>query len=313
MKRVAGPKVAETFEIRHLRYFVVLAEEQNFARAAERLGIAQPGLSQQIMKLESIVKTPLLDRTQRLMKLTLAGEVFLEEARKTLNAAESALVAVTKAGRGETGRISIGYVASVAYAGVLTRSIASFRKAHPDVELQLVEMEMGEQLARISEGRLDFGFIRPPTPLPPNVVTRVILKERLVVALPDDDALAGTGAVDLADLADREFITPRQAPDVGFRRNTTTACEEAGISPVIRPIGRDFTTIASMVAVGLGIALVPKSLDCLRLPGVRYRNIRGVHTTSELAIAHRKSELSAAVRAFITHNRSATFTAEAWE
>jgi DNA-binding transcriptional LysR family regulator len=295
---------ADAFELRHLRYFTTLVDERNFERAAARLGIAQPGLSQQIMALEQIVGMPLLDRTRRSVKLTTPGQLLYEDARKILANAEATLAALKRVDRGETGRISIGYVASAAYSGLMIQSIASFRASHPDVELQLIEMEMRLQLAKIADGNLDFAFIRPPAPVPEGVTTHVVLREPLVAALPENHPLAFALQVDLKNLADETFITPRRPPDVGFHYNTIEACNEAGFQPTISPEGRDYTTITSMVAIGLGVALVPRSLDCLRLPGVRYVPLAASATTSDLAIAHRKTEASPAVRAFILHTRN---------
>lgn len=293
------------FELRHLRYFVALVEEQNYARAAARLGIAQPGLSQQILNLEAIVGVPLIDRSRRSVKLTVSGQLLYDEARKILTQTDSTLAALVRVGRGEAGRISIGYVASAAYSGALTEAISTFRALHPDVELQLLEIEMRHQLASIAEGVLDFGYIRPPAPVLPGLATHRILREPLVVALPVDHPLAFRAAIDPVLLADSTFITPRQPPDVGFHANTLAACNEAGFNPAISAVGRDFTTIASMVAVGLGIAVGPRSLSCLQLPGVRYVPLVS-EVTSDLTVAYRKTEASAAVRAFIAHHRART-------
>ncbi|MGF6178837.1 LysR family transcriptional regulator [Ensifer sp. 4252] len=294
---------AANFELRHLRYFVALAEEQNFERAAARLGIAQPGLSQQMLKLEAITGASLLDRSRRSVRLTLAGQIFLEEAYKILTQCEAASAAVTRAARGESGRISVGYVASAAYTGVLIETLARFRESHPGVELNLIEIEMRLQLQKIAEGTLDFGFIRPPAAIPNGIVTTLMLQERFVVALPHSHRLADLPTVDLALLRDEVFITPRQPADVGFHRNTLVACQEAGFKPNIDSRGRDFTTIASMVAVGLGVALVPQSLECVRLPNIVYVPVSGCSIRSELAAAYRKVEPSPATRTFIAHCR----------
>jgi DNA-binding transcriptional LysR family regulator len=294
---------SSSFELRHLRYFTALVEEKNFAKAAARLGIAQPGLSQQIINLEAILDVSLLDRSRRSVKLTVSGELLYNEARAILEQVDSTLAALVRVGRGEAGRISIGYVASAAYSGALTDSIASFRKIHVDVELQLLETEMRQQLAAIAEGTLDFGYIRPPAPIPPGIATQLILHEPLVVALQVDHALAYRESIDPVLLAGSTFITPRQPPDVGFHANTLDACTAAGFNPQINAIGRDFTTIASMVAVGLGIAIGPRSLSCLQLPGVRYIPLTST-VTSDLSIAYRKTEASPAVRAFIAHHRT---------
>lgn len=303
---MAAPKTprATQFELRHLRYFIALVEEKNFERAATRLGIAQPGLSQQIRNLETLVGLPLLDRSKRAVQLTLSGQVLFDEARKIVAQTDATLAQLRRVGRGQTGRISIGYVASVAYAGVLTESLSSFRTDFPDIELQLVEMEMRMQLTKIAEGELDFGYIRPPVAVPPGVTTMTVLREPLVIALPQNHPLASVEEVDLAALSAETFITPRQPADVGFHSNTLDACQSAGFEPIINANGRDFTTIASMVAVGLGAAIGPQSLSCLRLPGVRYLRPLRNRVTSDLAVAYRKTEISAAVRAFVAHQRA---------
>lgn len=302
--KTPGRQRATSFELRHLRYFIAVVEERNFERAAVRLGIAQPGLSQQIIGLEAIVGLPLLDRSRRSVKLTPTGHALYEDAMKIVAQADATLAQLKRIGRGETGRITIGYVASAAYSGVLTESLASFRRGFPDVELQLVEMEMRQQLERIKDGEVDFGYIRPPAPIPPELNSTVVLREPLVVALASGHHLAAKKAVHLSDLRSDTFITARQPMDIGFHANTLTACGEAGFKPKINANGRDFTTIASMVAVGIGIALVPKSLDCLRLPGVRYLPLIDNDVMTDLEVVYRKTESKPAVRSFIAHHRA---------
>jgi DNA-binding transcriptional LysR family regulator len=291
-------------ELRHLRYFVALVEERNFERAAGRLGIAQPGLSQQILNLEEIVGVPLINRAKRSVHLTMPGQLLFDEARRILAQTDATLSALKRVGRGQTGRISVGYVASAAYSGVLLQSLTSFRDEFPQVELQLVEMEMRQQLKLIADGELDFGYIRPPAAVPMGLTTAVVLREPLVVAIPQSHPLASGKTVELGSLAEETFITPRQPADVGFHANTLEACQSAAFEPKVSPTGRDFTTIVSMVAVGLGIALVPKSLECLRLPGVRYVGTSNARPTTSVAMAHRKTEGAPAVRAFIAHQRA---------
>ncbi|UHS64421.1 LysR family transcriptional regulator (plasmid) [Agrobacterium vaccinii] len=298
-----GRQRTTNFELRHLRYFIAVVEERNFERAAARLGIAQPGLSQQIIGLESIVGLPLLDRSRRSVNLTPTGQALYEDAVKIVAQADATLAQLKRVGRGETGRITISYVASAAYSGVLTESLSSFRRGLPDVELQLVEMEMRQQLQRIKDGEVDFGYIRPPAPIPSELNSTVVLREPLVVALASGHNLAAKKAVHLSDLRSDTFITPRQPVDIGFHANTLDACGEAGFKPKINANGRDFTTIASMVAVGIGIALVPESLQCLCLPGIRYLQLIDNDVMTDLAVVYRKTESKPAVRAFIAHHR----------
>lgn len=292
-----------TLELRHLRYFLATAEELNYGRAAERLRIAQPGLSQQIKNLEDIVGTTLFDRTRRSVRLTLAGELFADEARKALQQTETAVLVARRAGRGEVGRIAIGYVGSAAYSGALTTMIGEFRSAYPEVELDIFEMEMLQQLDQLGQGRLDIGFIRPPVPLPPGIVSTPILHEQILLALPESHPLAERKSVPLSALNGDVFITPRHPPGVSFHQHTTSACRAAGFYPRLGPQGRDFVTIASMVAVGLGVALVPQSLRIIQVPGLRYRAIAGEQVLSELAVAYRRNEPSSVVRNFAAHAR----------
>ncbi|WP_419897586.1 LysR substrate-binding domain-containing protein [Roseomonas sp. USHLN139] len=292
-------------ELRHLRYFLAVAEELNYGRAAERLKIAQPGLSQQIRALEEIVGAPLFDRSRRAVQLTLAGELLLGEARKTLAQAEAALIVARRAGRGEVGRIAIGYTASAAYTGVLTSLVGSFRAAHPEVELQITEMEMQRQLDAIAEDRLDIGFIRPPVALPLGVASLALLQEPVLLALPERHPVVVAGdPVDLAALSEESFITPRHGPAVSFHRHTLEAARSAGFAPRLGPQGRDFVTIVSMVAVGLGVALVPQSLRCVQVPGLAYRPLAGPPVLAELALAYRRTEASPAARNFVRHARA---------
>lgn len=301
--KAPGRQRATNFELRHLRYFIAVVEERNYERAATKLGIAQPGLSQQIIGLEAIVGLPLLDRSKRSVHLTPTGQALFEDAVKIVGQADATLAQIRRVGRGETGRITIGYVASAAYSGVLTESLASFRSSLPDVELQLFEMELRQQLQRIKDGELDFGYIRPPAPIPSELAATTMLKEPLVAALPSGHPFSVRATIRLRDLRNDVFITPRQPAEIGFHANTLDACGEAGFKPTINSNGRDFTTIASMIAVGLGIALVPQSMECFRLPGVRYVPLADQDVKTDLAVVYRKNEGNPAVRAFIAHCR----------
>ncbi|HWK66906.1 MAG TPA: LysR substrate-binding domain-containing protein [Rhizobiaceae bacterium] len=288
-------------ELRHLRYFLAVAEELNFGRAAERLGIAQPNLSQQIKSLEEIVGALLFDRTQRSVRLTAAGLQFLPEARESLAHAERGLVVARRAGRGEIGRIAVGYVGSATYTGVLVSIMRQFRDAFPDVEIELAEMEMQDQIANIATGILDIGFIRPPIELPLGVSSIAIMQEEVVIALPTRHQAAERDTVPLAILKDETFITPRHATNVSFTKHTRDACSAAGFEPKLGPQAAHFVTIVSMVAIGLGVALVPQSCRCLDLPGVCYRPLAGNDVKADLAVAYRRSDPSPISRTFLQY------------
>lgn len=290
-------------ELRHLRYFLAIADEMNFGRAAERLNIAQPGLSQQIRILEHLLEATLFDRSRRQLRFTLAGEMFAAEVRKVMAQVDVATQIARRAARGEVGRLAIGYVGSAAYTGMLTRLVGDFRSSHPAVELEISEMEMLRQLEAIGDGRLDIGFIRPPVPLPVGVMSLPILQEELLVALPASHALAEAAEVPLGALSEEIFVTPQHPPRVSFHQYTLQACQAAGFDPKLGPRGRDFVTIASMVSVGLGVALVPQSIQCIQLPSICYRSLSDVRPKAELAVASRRGDASTVVRDFIMATR----------
>jgi DNA-binding transcriptional LysR family regulator len=252
-------------ELRHLRYFVAVAEDLSFRGAADRLRIAQPALTHQIQALERILGARLLNRTKRSVELTEAGSLFLEEARMTLRQAERARLVGAQAGRGELGCIEIGYVGSTASTGILSSTVFSFRRAYPAVDLRLTEMDMDRRLEGLAEGRLDVGFIRPPAPEYPLGVTAVtILKEPVIVALRKDHPLAVKTAISVASLANEPFITTPC-------EHMMSVCRQGGFTPRVVQQARQFATIVSLVGAGLGVALVPGCMRSVQLPDVTVR------------------------------------------
>lgn len=292
-------------ELRHVRYFLSVARELHFGRAAKQLNLAQPGLSQQIGALEEILGVRLFHRNRRKVELTIAGQEFAVEAPKILAQAQRATLIAQKAARGEVGRIEIGYVASTAFTGVLQKSVSSFRTTHPEADLVLTEMEMQTQLREMTAGRLDVSFIRPPVRLPQDIETFRILDEPLALLIGSEHPLARRKITSLAQFSDETFIIPRHAPGVSFYEYTVRACHEAGFAPQLGPQGKDFVTIASMVSIGLGVAIVPSSLERLKLPGLICKKLPGVKITADLSIAYRSHESSPAALAFISHVRQA--------
>lgn len=290
---------AGNLELRHLRYFLAIADEMNFGQAAEKLDIAQPGLSQQIKMLEHILGVTLFDRSRRRLRMTLAGEMFESEVRQIMAHVDHAIETTQRAGRGEVGRLAIGYVGSAAYTGMLTSLVGDFRVGYPKVDLAISELTMLSQLEQIAQGRLDIGFIRPPVPLPEGVAAIMLSAEDLFIALPAAHRSVGTDAVRLADLSEETFITPEHPPQVSFHAHTVKACGQAGFEPRLGPQGRDFMTISSMVSVGLGVALVPQSVSCVQLPNVVYRPLADPLPKAELSVAFRRGDASMAVRNFI--------------
>jgi DNA-binding transcriptional LysR family regulator len=288
-------------ELRHLRYFVAVAEELHFAHAAERLHISPPSLTQQIQSLERELGARLFVRTKRDVKLTDAGTRFLDEARATLQQAERAELVARRAGRGEVGRVEIGFVSSAACTGLLTVALPSYRKSFPLVELAIRKLESPRQLEQLTEGRLDVGFLRPPARYPAGITAVVIVKQPIVVALPENHKLAGADTVAPALLAGESFVAGPFETNLGLHRHMSTIGQMGQFTPRIGARAPDMLAIVTMVAAGFGIAAVPRSIACLQIPGVTYRPLAQEGNQDELAAVFRRDERTPAVKAFIRH------------
>lgn len=291
-------------ELRQLRYLQVLAEELHFGRAAQRLGIAQPALTQQIQSLERDLGARLFQRTKRSVHLTIAGRLTLEQATRTLEQAERTATVARKAGRGEQGSVEIGYVGSAAFSGILSKITFDYRKTNPDIELHLHELDITQQVDDVHNGRIDVGFIRPPVRQWPDGMTSLTLsREPIIIALPKGHPLGRRRAVPIAALANESFITTYFEEGVGFHAQVAAMCRAAGLAPRITQRGRQFAAITSLVGAGLGVAFVPDTLRNLRVPNVIYRALEGAKGTTDLALIFRKSEQAPAVVSFIAKAR----------
>ncbi len=278
-------------ELRRIQYFVAVAEEAHFGRAAERLRMAQPPLSQQIKALEAEMGVTLFRRTTRKVELTAAGARFLQRAREILAAVDHA---VTEAGRvadGMLGRIAIGFTGSATY-DLLPSLVRVLRADLPGIELDIHgEMLTPDQVAALVEGTLDLGLLRPPV-RNAAVDVRVLRREPLIAVLPERHALAGRSQVKLADLSDDPFITyPSRHRSVVYEA-VIDACERAGFVPGNVHEVAETSTLVSFVAAGLGVALVPASVQHLRITGAIYLPLAGTTQEVELALATRADEPS---------------------
>lgn len=282
-------------ELRHLRYFVAVAEELHFGRAAERLGMAQPPLSQQIKALERETGVMLLHRTKRRVELTAAGEIFLQESRQILARADQAVLAARRAARGETGKLVVGFVSSAVY-GKVTSIFRLMQVEYPDVSLLLQDLSSVEQVEAMKACRLDVGLVRPPVEADESLITRVIWREPLVVVLPRGHRLVGRQKIAISELAEEPFLLVN-AP--GFLDHLTRICALAGFSPRIVQQARSTPTIVNLIAGGMGISIVPASLRTLHRQGVAYRSLEPPAPTIELALMWRKNDLSPALRSFL--------------
>jgi DNA-binding transcriptional LysR family regulator len=294
-------------ELRHLRYFVAVAEEGHVTRAAERLGIQQPPLSQQIRTLETELDAQLFHRKPRGVELTPAGRAFFDEAKAILARVGDAVAATKRAARGEAGRIGIGFTSSASFHPFVPRAIRAFRERHPLVALTLEESGTTELVAALRAKAIDAAFVRSPVGESADLTVRPLLEEVMVAALPSGHALSGAGnPLPLAALAGETFILYRRPVGPGLHDAIIAACDRAGFSPQIGQEAPRMLSTLSLVAAGLGVTLVPKSMSRLEAEGVAYRALdQSVQLTAPLNLAYRRSEISEAVRRFVSLVREA--------
>lgn len=291
-------------ELRRFKYMAVLAEELHFGRAAERLGIAQPALTQQIQALERELGVQLFQRTKRSVRLTVAGRVTLDEAIRTLQQADRTALVAQQAGRGQLGHIEIGFVGSAVFSGVLSKAISRFREGNPMVELRLSELGILQQLDDVGSGRLDLGIVRTPVKsLPPDVAIAILYREPIILAIPARHPLTFRKKITLKNLIDEPFVGLQIHDGVGFNAQVADICATGGLSPKVRLRAGQLVALAGMVAGGLGIAFVPDSLRHLHIPDVVYRPLDAMNEQSNLAVVYRKSERAPAVTAFLDQMR----------
>lgn len=269
-------------ELRTLHSFVVLAEEQHFHRAADRLHIAQPALSQQIKRLERDLGAQLFARTTRRVDLTDAGRVLLTEARRVLASSERARSAVAHAASGELGSVRIGFVTSAA-TGLVPPILLAVRERWPRLDLELVEATTGEQLAALAAGGLDIGIAREVHDGTGLRVTALVV-ERLVAAVHSSHPLSARGAVALSELRDERFVTLPRSSTPLLTDHVAGLCAIAGFRQDVAHVARQFPTILGLVSASLGVAIVPESLRALRLPGLVYLDLTDAGATSTISV-----------------------------
>ena len=290
------------FDFRQLRYFVAVAEELSFTRAAIRLHLSQPPLSQQIQALERDLGVRLLERDKRNVALTEAGRVFLEEARQILAKAEEARSHVLAAAAGYSGQLRLAYTVSVSFHPALPQALLRYGQIAPNVRIQLNEMYSEPQFAALLAGQIDVGFVRDEpqhTKDARSLRLTVIDREPLLLALPSGHPLAARKSVRLAEVADDAFITqPRELAATLYDRLVKLAAK-AGFKPRINQHAQQINGLLALVAAGLGLALVPATMRTVRLAGVSYVPLEDADAYLLLAPASRIQDQSPALEKFL--------------
>jgi len=290
-------------ELRHLRYFIAVAEERHITRAAERLGIQQPPLSQRIKAIERELDVQLFRRKPRGVELTEAGRAFLDNARALLAHFDHTFETTRRTARGEQGRISVGVTPTSPFHPFVPRVVRAFRESYPQVFLRLEERLGHELVEQLRNEHIDVAFIRTPVADPEGLVVHSLIEEPILVALPSGHALARSGssasAVSLQRLARETFIL-YGPPGTAFYDLTMAACRAAGFNPRVGQETPRMTSSLNLVAVGLGICLVPASLQQMHMDGVTYCRLKGpVQPKAILNLASRRGDPSAVVRNFL--------------
>ena len=292
-------------ELRHLRYFVAVAEKLHFSRAAEQLNISTPTLSHQIQALETMLGAQLLSRKKKsAVSLTQTGKRFLEEARATLRQAENAELVGKRAARGDIGSIVMGYILSASCIGLLPELIEAFHKENPGVSLQIKRMETFPQMKAIVEGDLDIGFIRAPQRYPAELTGFVVDRHPYYVAIPQAHSLARRKQITPAILAKESFVSGTLEMDVGFWGNLGAISKPGQSLHIVERTSDIFSLLTLLVAAGVGLGIISAPMQNVAIPGVVCRKIHGALQEAEIAVVYRKSESAPAVKSFIQRLRT---------
>jgi DNA-binding transcriptional LysR family regulator len=289
-------------ELKHLRHFITVAEEGHITRAAERLNMQQPHLSHRIKAIEQALGVQLFRRKARGVELTKAGGVLLDHARAMLAQQDRTIEATRRAARGEQGRLSVGVTPTGPFHPLVPQSIRTFRAAFPLVSLMLEECLRTELLKRLAMEQVDVAFLRAPIAETRELVVRPLLVEPLVIALPSGHVLArGGGAIALRDFADEAFIVYAREQGPAIYEATLEACFKAGFNPHLGQEAPRVTSALSLVAAGLGVSVVPSSMQTMTMHGVVYRPIKGAfRPKAVLNLAARRGDASAIVQNFLS-------------
>jgi DNA-binding transcriptional LysR family regulator len=284
-------------ELRHLRYFVAVAEELHFSRAARRLHIAQPPLSQQIRKLEQHIGHTLFNRNSRTVTLTYAGETLLERARHILKRMEEDVETVRRVGRGEMGSLTIGFIGS-AMLTVLPALLGKYRMRYPQVELRLRELTTSRLIDAIRQGAVDIGFLRDAGRTE-GLSVETVLAERFVLALPETHPLTGRKKINLSAMQREPLVLfPRELGPRAWDK-TMELCATAGFRPKIVQEAPEWLTVLRLVSSGLGFSITPACVATIKAPGTVCRELVHCPISTDIELAHRNDHLNPTIDAFL--------------
>lgn len=279
-------------ELRHLRYAIAIADELHFTRAAEKLGIAQPPLSQQIKQLENELGVNLFIRSAHGVKLSNAGEVFIKHARSAIYEAERAAEAAIRAGNGQQGILHIGFTGSASFNPIVTSLISAFRESSPLIELQLTEEPTSNLLDKLDKNVIDVAFMRPALSEREQLIALSLPEECLWVAMPSKHPLASRTDLELIELAEAPFILyPRKNGSLLYD-SIITSCRNAGFSPRIVQEAPQLTSTINLVSTGVGFALVPESMCQLNPANIRYVKIKNVRLGRMLWLCQKHPQMT---------------------
>ncbi|HUA79947.1 MAG TPA: LysR substrate-binding domain-containing protein [Dyella sp.] len=282
-------------ELRHLRYFAAVADTLHFGKAAERLGMSQPPLSQQIRQLEETVGARLLTRTNRRVALTEPGRVFLQEAREILARVDHAVELTQRAQRGELGELRIGFTRTTPLSQDIPRAIFEFRQRYPAVHLQLEEMNSLQQIDALLERRLQVGILRPGI-LPSSLLSKRLFRDPLVAVMRSDHPalkrIGARGKLAVKALAQEPFVVFARSAGAGVHEHVMTLCRAAGFAPRISQEAREASTIIGLVAAGFGVSILPNSCSHIQVEGVSYVPLAEANAMSEIHVVYREDERS---------------------
>ncbi|MBI4784086.1 MAG: LysR family transcriptional regulator [Oscillatoriophycideae cyanobacterium NC_groundwater_1537_Pr4_S-0.65um_50_18] len=286
-------------ELRQLHYFLAIAEELNFGRAAQRLNIAQPPLTRQIQQLEQELGVQLFNRTSRRVELTEVGKLFVDEAQRILEQVDHSLLTIQRANRGEVGQLVVAFEGSSAY-DIIPLSLKAYRERFPEVELTVLGMTTNQQVEALRSGQIQIGFVVPPLQgQVEDLEVEAVIQSPLVLALPEAHPLAAKSTVKVRSLVKESFIMGQRNSGCGFYDQVITFCHRAGFSPTIKQEVNEMQVLLGLIAAGFGVAILPGSAKQFQRSGVVYRDLQPASSEVALAIAWQKNDSSPLVQAFL--------------